>query len=109
MRNKLNAFLIIAVIIFSFCFCKKDNQNKSDSPTFTGPIFYNNNGKIINAVCYGPFRDGQWSEASLENSVSYINDIFNERWKGTTDTEAETNRGFYYANRTPKLVFQAGK
>ena len=27
--------------------------------TFTGPIFYNNNGKIINAVCYGPFRDGQ--------------------------------------------------
>jgi hypothetical protein len=26
---------------------------------FTGPIFYNNNGKIINAVCYGPFRDGQ--------------------------------------------------
>ena len=27
--------------------------------TFTGPVFYNNNGKIINAVCYGPFRDGQ--------------------------------------------------
>lgn len=27
--------------------------------TFTGSVFYNNNGKIINAVCYGYFRDGQ--------------------------------------------------
>lgn len=113
---------------------------------------------------------GQWSNVSIENSVSYINDkfnelktqfpqkqilitetgwttsrnagqfspvadevsqkqfytqcrqwsilnevpifyfeAFNERWKGSTASEAETNWGFYYANRTPKLVFQVGK
>lgn len=33
--------------------------NFATNSIFTGPIFYNNNGKIINAVCYGPFRDGQ--------------------------------------------------
>lgn len=59
MRNTLNNFLIIALIIFLFGFCKKTNQNNSELPTFTGPIFYNNNGKILNAVCYGPLRDGQ--------------------------------------------------
>ena len=36
-------------------------------------------------------------------------EAFNERWKGATTTEAETNWGFYYANRMPKLVFQGGK
>ena len=59
MRNSLNIFLIIALIVFLFGFCKKNNQNNSELPTFTGPIFYNNNGKILNAVCYGPLRDGQ--------------------------------------------------
>ena len=68
MRNKLNNFLIIAVLIFSFCSCKKDNQSNNDLPTFTGPIFYNNNGKIINAVCYGPLRDGQAPGSVLTES-----------------------------------------
>jgi exo-beta-1,3-glucanase (GH17 family) len=49
----------------------------------------------------------QWSNSN-EVPVFYF-EAFNERWKGATATEAETNWGFYYANRTPKLVFQVGK
>ena len=49
----------------------------------------------------------QWSNSN-EVPVFYF-EAFNERWKGATATEAETNWGFYYADRTPKLVFQAGK
>ena len=49
----------------------------------------------------------QWSNSN-EVPVFYF-EAFNERWKGATATEAETNWGFYYANRTPKLVFQFGK
>jgi len=49
----------------------------------------------------------QWSNSS-KMPIFYF-EAFNERWKGATATEAETNWGFYYANRTPKLVFQAGK
>lgn len=49
----------------------------------------------------------QWSN-SKKTPIFYF-EAFKERWKGVTSTEAETNRGFYYANRTPKLVFQAGK
>jgi exo-beta-1,3-glucanase (GH17 family) len=59
MRNTPTNILIIAVFILSFYSCKKDNQSNNDLPTITDPIFYNNNGKIINAVCYGPLRDGQ--------------------------------------------------
>jgi exo-beta-1,3-glucanase (GH17 family) len=46
----------------------------------------------------------QWSNLN-EIPIFYF-EAFNERWKGPTSTEAETNWGFYYANRTPKLVFQ---
>jgi exo-beta-1,3-glucanase (GH17 family) len=49
----------------------------------------------------------QWSNLN-EIPIFYF-EAFNERWKGPTATEAETNWGFYYADRTPKLVFQAGK
>jgi len=49
----------------------------------------------------------QWSNSN-KIPVFYF-EAFNERWKGSTATEAETNWGFYYANRTPKLVFQLGK
>jgi exo-beta-1,3-glucanase (GH17 family) len=49
----------------------------------------------------------QWSNSN-KIPVFYFEAI-NERWKGATATEAETNWGFYYANRTPKLVFQVGK
>jgi exo-beta-1,3-glucanase (GH17 family) len=49
----------------------------------------------------------QWSN-SKEIPVFYF-EAFNERWKGPMATEAETNWGFYYADRTPKLVFQSGK
>jgi exo-beta-1,3-glucanase (GH17 family) len=49
----------------------------------------------------------QWSNSN-KIPVFYF-EAFNERWKGATATEAETNWGFYYANRTPKLVFQVGK
>lgn len=49
----------------------------------------------------------QWSNLN-EIPVFYF-EAFNERWKGPTATEAETNWGFYYANRTPKIVFQSGK
>jgi hypothetical protein len=49
----------------------------------------------------------QWSDLN-EVPIFYF-EAFNERWKGATATEAETNWGFYYADRTPKLVFQEGK
>ena len=49
----------------------------------------------------------KWSNLN-EVPIFYF-EAFNERWKGPTATEAETNWGFYYADRTPKLVFQAGK
>jgi exo-beta-1,3-glucanase (GH17 family) len=49
----------------------------------------------------------KWSNSN-QVPIFYF-EAFNERWKGATATEAETNWGFYYANRTPKLVFQAGK
>ncbi|MGC1390529.1 MAG: hypothetical protein WA816_05785 [Bacteroidales bacterium] len=49
----------------------------------------------------------QWS--ILNDIPIFYFEAFNERWKGPTASEAETNWGFYYADRTPKLVFQAGK
>ena len=49
----------------------------------------------------------KWSNSN-KVPIFYF-EAFNERWKGATSTEAETNWGFYYANRTPKLVFQEGK
>jgi exo-beta-1,3-glucanase (GH17 family) len=49
----------------------------------------------------------QWSNSN-QVSIFYF-EAFNERWKGATATEAETNWGFYYADRMPKLVFQGGK
>ena len=49
----------------------------------------------------------KWSNSN-KVPIFYF-EAFNERWKGATATEAETNWGFYYANRTPKLVFQVGK
>jgi exo-beta-1,3-glucanase (GH17 family) len=49
----------------------------------------------------------QWSNSN-QVPIFYF-EAFNERWKGATATEAETNWGFYDANRTPKLVFQVGK
>ena len=46
---------------------------------------------------------------SAQNRVTvFYFEAFNERWKGDTSTEAETNWGFYYADRTPKLALQAG-
>ena len=46
---------------------------------------------------------------SAQNRVTvFYFEAFNERWKGNTSTEAETNWGFYYADRTPKLALQAG-
>ena len=77
MINKLKTLLFFLLIIFSFCACDKENGIKpdpskgTDSPdslTNTDPLdvliptdstFYNTKGKINNAVCYGPFRDGQ--------------------------------------------------
>ena len=49
----------------------------------------------------------QWS--NLNDIPIFYFEAFNERWKGATATEAETNWGFYYADRTPKSVFQSGK
>jgi exo-beta-1,3-glucanase (GH17 family) len=49
----------------------------------------------------------KWSNSN-QVPIFYF-EAFNERWKGATATEAETNWGFYYANRMPKLVFQGGK
>ena len=49
----------------------------------------------------------QWSNLN-EVPIFYF-EAFNERWKGVTATEAETNWGFYYADRMPKLVFQVVK
>ena len=49
----------------------------------------------------------QWS--NLNKTPVFYFEAFNERWKGATSTEAETNWGFYYANRMPKMVFQVGK
>ena len=47
-----------------------------------------------------------WS--SLNKVTVFYFEAFNERWKGESSTEAETNWGFYYADRTPKLVFKEG-
>ncbi len=46
----------------------------------------------------------EWS--ALNKVTVFYFEAFNERWKGDASTEAETNWGFYYADRTPKLVFQ---
>jgi len=47
----------------------------------------------------------EWS--ALNKVTVFYFEAFNERWKGDASTEAETNWGFYYADRTPKLVFQS--
>jgi exo-beta-1,3-glucanase (GH17 family) len=49
----------------------------------------------------------KWS--NLNKIPVFYFEAFNERWKGATATEAETNWGFYHTDRTPKLVFQVGK
>lgn len=49
----------------------------------------------------------QWS--NLNKVPIFYFEAFDERWKAATATDAETNWGFYYADRTPKLVFQGGK
>lgn len=64
------------------------------------PIADEKSQKVFYETCQA------WSESN-KVTVFYF-EAFNERWKGDTDTEAETNWGFYYADRTPKLVFQAG-
>lgn len=48
----------------------------------------------------------QWS--ILNDVPIFYFEAFDERWKGETDHEAETNWGFYHANRTPKLLFDEG-
>jgi exo-beta-1,3-glucanase (GH17 family) len=46
----------------------------------------------------------EWSQ--LNKVTVFYFEAFDEQWKGDTDYEAETNWGFYYADRMPKLVFQ---
>ena len=63
-----------------------------------GPVANETSQKIFYEQCQA------WS--ALNKVTVFYFEAFDERWKGDTDTEAETNWGLYYANRTPKLVFQ---
>ena len=72
----------------------------SKKPGQFGPVADEESQKQFYEACQ------EWSEVN-KVTVFYF-EAFNERWKGATSAEAETNWGFYYADRTPKLVFQAG-
>jgi exo-beta-1,3-glucanase (GH17 family) len=72
----------------------------SKNPGQFGPVADEASQKQFYEACQA------WSK--LNKVTVFYFEAFNERWKGDTSTEAETNWGFYYADRTPKLVFQAG-
>ena len=72
----------------------------SKNPGQFGPVADEESQKQFYESCQ------EWSE--LNKVTVFYFEAFNERWKGATATEAETNWGFYYADRTPKLVLQAG-
>lgn len=62
------------------------------------PVADEESQKLFYADCQ------EWSE---ENSVIvFYFEAFDEPWKGDYEFEAETNWGFYYEDRTPKLVFR---
>jgi len=63
-----------------------------------GPVADESSQKQFYEACH------EWS--ALSKVTVFYFEAFDERWKGETRTEAETNWGFYYSDRTPKMVFQ---
>lgn len=109
-KHQISLFLLL--LIFSFAACDKDSvlesdlSNEVDSPDSltngdpldilidTDSIFYNFGGKIINAVCYGPFRDGQapgsiLDETQIEEDLLIIKKHWDALRLYTSDKNAE--------------------
>jgi exo-beta-1,3-glucanase (GH17 family) len=65
-------------------------------------------GPVADEASQKQFYEACHAWSALNKVTVFYFEAFNERWKGDASTEAETNWGFYYADRTPKLVFQVG-
>ena len=83
-QKRCYSILLLSVILYFICSCTKgrvdptdfsgtdslniqDDSGTLDTHVRTDSAFYNADGKIVNAVCYGPFRDGQGPGSELSN------------------------------------------